>query len=181
MVPVVDAEFQVVGREKVGIALLFDASLSTSDLGQLPDGTAYLWSFGDGTTASGLQVKHIFAKGGDYGVTLTVTLPDGTTNTQLTTVGISSRGGGSNSTVYAASSVSDSTAPFEATLAASINDKAGAVQDGAAPHVKLFALMSSAGTDHRADATATDHSHIASNDRMALADHQMPESAMHPF
>ena len=180
-VVVVDAEFQVVGREKVGIALLFDASLSTSDLGQLPDGTAYLWSFGDGTTASGLQVKHIFAKGGDYGVTLTVTLPDGTTDTQLTSIGISNGTRAPHGTVYAASSVSDSTAPFEATLAASINDKAGAVQDAAAPHVKLFALMSSAGTDHRADATATDHSHIASNDRMALADHQMPESAMHPF
>lgn len=177
----VDAEFRVVGMETVGVSMLFDASLTTSSLGELPNGTKYLWSFGDGTTASGLQVKHVFTKGGDYGVTLAVTLPDGTTDTQLTSIGISNGTQAPHGTVYAASSVSGSTAPFEATLAASINDKAGAVQDAAAPHVKLFALMSSAGENHRADATATDHSHIASNDRMALADHQMPESAMHPF
>ena len=47
----------------------FDASSSLD-----PDGwlTRYEWNFGDGTTARGAQVEHIFADDGDYTVALTV-------------------------------------------------------------------------------------------------------------
>ncbi len=55
----------------------FDASQSISDLGSLPQGTTFLWSFGDGTTATGLKVGHNFASGGSYDVSLTVRLPTG--------------------------------------------------------------------------------------------------------
>ena len=58
----------------------FDASYSISDLGVLPQGTTFLWNFGDGTTASGMKVGHNFAKGGSYDVSLTVKLPTGQTD-----------------------------------------------------------------------------------------------------
>lgn len=54
---------------------IFDASPSRSDGAELPSGTTYKWSFGDGTTASGQVVSHSYTAGGDYQVRLTVTLP----------------------------------------------------------------------------------------------------------
>ena len=55
---------------------IFDAGPSRLDGVDLPAGTNYRWSFGDGTTASGERVSHSYTGGGDYAVTLTVTLPD---------------------------------------------------------------------------------------------------------
>jgi len=54
--------------------VFFDAS-ATSD----PDGTitSYLWNFGDGLTATGLDVKHTFTKAATYTITLTATDNDG--------------------------------------------------------------------------------------------------------
>ena len=180
VVPDIDAEFQVVGRVKAGVSLMFDASLTTSDLGQLPDGTRYLWSFGDGTTASGLQVKHVFAKGGDYGVSLTVTLPDGTTDTQLTSVGISSGGRPSNGGIHSASSVSVSPALIDAVPGTTVHDKAVAVQTTAVQHTAP--ALTQAGTiAHQDSAAVPTHSDAAPTDRMMLSDHQIPDSAMHLF
>ena len=55
--------------------LTFDASRSTT----LPENKlTYKWDFGDGQTADGMKVKHAYAKGGNYQVTLTVTDDSGT-------------------------------------------------------------------------------------------------------
>ena len=52
----------------------FDASSSTD-----PDGDplVYLWDFGDGRTAQGKVVQHIYTKAGEYVVMLTVRDPSG--------------------------------------------------------------------------------------------------------
>ncbi|MGZ8980482.1 MAG: PKD domain-containing protein [Burkholderiaceae bacterium] len=69
-----------VGRVGLGEEVLFDGSASHD-----PDGgiTAYEWDFGDGTKASGINVRHRFRESGRYAVTLTVTddtqLPNRTT------------------------------------------------------------------------------------------------------
>jgi PKD repeat protein len=58
------------------LTVAFDAS-GTSD----PDGTivSYAWSFGDGTTGSGVTVSHTYATPGAYSAILTVTDDDGST------------------------------------------------------------------------------------------------------
>jgi PKD repeat protein len=76
---------QLVGVDQV---VLFDASGSSDADGAI---TAYEWDFGDGTRASGVNVRHQFAQSGRYPVTLTVTddtdLPNSNvTDTVLVTV-----------------------------------------------------------------------------------------------
>src|SRR5207245_2846705 len=60
-----------------GTNVTFDASLS-SDV----DGTivGYGWTFGDGTTESGVATVHAYAVSGPYTVTLTVVHADDQTN-----------------------------------------------------------------------------------------------------
>jgi PKD repeat protein len=54
-----------------GKTVFFNASTSTAAPGRrLVD---YFWDFGDGTTASGVAVSHVYAAEGDYVVTLKVT------------------------------------------------------------------------------------------------------------
>jgi len=51
----------------------FDAGLSADATGLLDDAEAdFVWDFGDGTTATGRDVGHVFAGPGDYVVVLTV-------------------------------------------------------------------------------------------------------------
>ncbi|MGH6920581.1 MAG: PKD domain-containing protein, partial [Geminicoccaceae bacterium] len=69
---------QVVGVDQV---VLFDASRSTDTDGAI---TAYQWDFGDGTRASGMNVRHQFAQSGRYPVTLTVTDDTGLSNNTTT-------------------------------------------------------------------------------------------------
>ncbi|MBC7736859.1 MAG: right-handed parallel beta-helix repeat-containing protein, partial [Candidatus Saccharibacteria bacterium] len=66
----------------------FDASYSISELGALPEGTTFLWTFGDGTTATGMKVGHNFAEGGSYDVSLTVKLPTGQTDVTHSVVAV---------------------------------------------------------------------------------------------
>lgn len=49
---------------------------------------AYLWDFGDGTTADGTDVTHAFERGGWYNVTLTVSCPEGREDTAVVVVGV---------------------------------------------------------------------------------------------
>lgn len=62
----------------VGESVTFSATGSTD-----PDGTitSYEWDFGDGTTASGATVTHVYSKGITYTVKLTVTDDDGLRDT----------------------------------------------------------------------------------------------------
>jgi chitodextrinase len=55
---------------EVGQALAFDGSGSSDPDGRL---TGFVWSFGDGATASGVTASHAWAEAGTYLVTLTVT------------------------------------------------------------------------------------------------------------
>lgn len=78
-----DAAFHVTAPVSGDQIRHFDAGLTT---GLQPAGTTYLWSFGDGTTASGKTVTHDYGVGGTYDVTLTVKLPTGKTNSETLTL-----------------------------------------------------------------------------------------------
>ncbi|MBE0454274.1 MAG: right-handed parallel beta-helix repeat-containing protein [Roseovarius sp.] len=61
--------------------LVFDASLTVGPFGLVSEEDAeFIWTFGDGTTATGQVVAHEFAKAGHYDVTLKVIAQDGTTS-----------------------------------------------------------------------------------------------------
>ena len=61
--------------------VLFDGSRSRDEDGGI---IAYAWDFGDGDTASGVNARHRFRKGGRYAVKLTVTDNAGLPNSQAT-------------------------------------------------------------------------------------------------
>ena len=69
----------------VGEAVQFDGSASND-----PDGSivSYAWSFGDGGTAPGAFVSHVFSSNTSFSVTLTVTDDDGATGSQTKTVNV---------------------------------------------------------------------------------------------
>jgi hypothetical protein len=79
-----DAEFHV-DTTAEGMRRHFDASLT---LGPQPEGTIYLWDFGDGTTASGLTVDHLYTKAGFYDVVLTVRTPDNRSSSETLKLGV---------------------------------------------------------------------------------------------
>lgn len=64
----------------VGDTVFFNASTSTPGQGHSTI-TSYRWSFGDGGTASGVTVTHVYAVAGTYTVQLTVTDESGQSNT----------------------------------------------------------------------------------------------------
>ena len=55
----------------------FDAGSSSLPEGVAPDKIGYTWDLGDGNTATGPLVDHVYAKTGPLQVVLTLTLPDG--------------------------------------------------------------------------------------------------------
>jgi hypothetical protein len=63
--------FVVPSTAKAGDAIAFDGSTTASTL--IVPRTGYVWSFGDGTIATGPSVVHRYAAAGSYKVTLTVT------------------------------------------------------------------------------------------------------------
>ncbi len=68
-----------------GVAVQFSGAGSSD-----PDGmvSSYAWSFGDGTTGTGVNPMHTYAAAGIYNVSLTVTDNTGLTNTASTTATI---------------------------------------------------------------------------------------------
>ena len=81
--PVASAGGPYAGAANIAINFTGAASLD-------PDGSvvSYLWSFGDGTTATGVTAVHSYATAGTYTVRLTVTDNDGLTNSASTTAQI---------------------------------------------------------------------------------------------
>ena len=69
----------------VGGIVSFDASSSSDSDGSI---TSYAWNFGDGDTASGQFITHVFAASGTYSVTLTVTDNDSAQDTRTGTVSV---------------------------------------------------------------------------------------------
>jgi chitodextrinase len=66
-----------------GLDCTFDGSGSTDNDGTIE---SYEWVFGDGTSASGAAVQHVYAQSGTYTVTLTVTDDDGAWESEWETV-----------------------------------------------------------------------------------------------
>lgn len=68
-IPVASFTFALKGNDEP-LAVVFDASAS-----QDPDGNiaSQIWQFGDGQTAEGVQVEHVYPQFGEFSVTLTVT------------------------------------------------------------------------------------------------------------
>ncbi len=66
----------------------FDASNSYDTDGTI---TGYTWFFGDGTSASGVQVTHAYSDNGNYTVLLTITDNDGAVNTTTVLIHIVNR------------------------------------------------------------------------------------------
>lgn len=87
----VNATFDITTGDTSYHTMIFDAAYTMGEKGALPDkGTAYLWDFGDGTTATGVLVAHSYADTGNYQVTLTVTTSEGLTDTVTGTARITS-------------------------------------------------------------------------------------------
>jgi PKD repeat protein len=74
-------QFQVSSDASSAQTLVFDASLTVGPLGLVTEEDAqFIWTFGDGTTATGQIVAHDFANAGHYNVALQVVAKDGTTS-----------------------------------------------------------------------------------------------------
>lgn len=82
-VPDADFRYSPYGAPR-DFPVAFDASLSEDPDGEI---VSYSWDFGDGTTASGAHVQHLFPRShAEYLVTLTVTDDDGAENRTARTV-----------------------------------------------------------------------------------------------
>jgi len=68
------AKIEAVAEARVGMEISFDASDSSDPNG---DPLEYLWDFGDGNTAEGIEAQHAYQKMGSFSVTLTVSDPEG--------------------------------------------------------------------------------------------------------
>lgn len=73
---------------KAGEQIVFDASSSLDIDGSI---VSYVWSFGDGTSATGKTVTHIYNKEGSYKVTLVITDNVGLTSSKEFVINVSKR------------------------------------------------------------------------------------------
>lgn len=74
------AQFDTIRDDQSLSTWIFDASASAVGKAGFPEGTVFLWDFGDGTTASGRIVQHSYADDGHHDARLTIQLPDGRTD-----------------------------------------------------------------------------------------------------
>jgi parallel beta-helix repeat protein len=72
--------------ERDGNEIRFDASLTANEDGFVAEGATFEWDFGDGFTSEGIEFTHAYKEPGEYVVSLTVTLPDGTVDRSTTQV-----------------------------------------------------------------------------------------------
>lgn len=78
-----------IGQTVINQPVALDAKVSF-DLRDPNATLRYAWNFGDGTSATGVAANHIYAKIGNYTLTLTVTSPSGTRHvSKMITVAIS--------------------------------------------------------------------------------------------
>jgi PKD repeat protein len=82
----------------VGQPVFFNASTSTAGLGHTI--SSYRWTFGDGTTGSGVMVSHAFTAAGVYNVQLTVTDEAGQSATSTGTPVTVGSGSGSPTALF---------------------------------------------------------------------------------
>jgi PKD repeat protein len=103
------------------LSVLFTAS------GADPDGDAltYSWDFGDGATASGRKVTHVYAAGGTYTATVTARDPAGLTGTATVAVVVGNPPGNQAPTVQAAADPASGGAPLTVRFSASGRDPEG--------------------------------------------------------
>ena len=80
------------GSPAAGQTVVFNADASRAATGRTI--TQYSWIFGDGTSASGFLVSHVFTAAGTYNVTLSVLDDAGQKTTTSQAVSVSSGGGG---------------------------------------------------------------------------------------
>ncbi len=70
LLPAIDSPIAVTGDPPYGV--IFEAPLAN-----VPEGTRFFWSFGDGETAEAAVIHHTYAGPGVYRVVLTMELPNG--------------------------------------------------------------------------------------------------------
>jgi beta propeller repeat protein len=83
--PSADAGSDIVGNE--GHDVVFDAGATSDTATDIP-GLKYVWLFGDGCSATGINVSHAYADDGVYNAVLTVTDGDGAADTDEVEVAI---------------------------------------------------------------------------------------------
>ncbi|MBH9576245.1 chitinase C-terminal domain-containing protein [Inhella proteolytica] len=126
-----------------GLSLSVDAAASSDPDGQI---ASYAWSFGDGSTATGVRASRSYASAGSYSVSLTVTDNKGATHSSSRVVTVSS-GANQAPTVQLSSPTEGSSVPAGTVLSLAAN---AADADGTVAKVGFYVNGSLVGEDSTA-------------------------------
>ena len=109
------------------LAVSFDATASSD-----PDGSvvSWTWTFGDGTTATGSQVQHVYATSGTYSAAVEVTDNRGATDTETVVVTVNGTGAAMHIADLDGSAVSTGRS-WSATVTVTVRDGTGSPVPGA--------------------------------------------------